>query len=244
MSFLADTNYRSLWNQKENTVHISPHWNWEGHEGESLPVFVYTNGDEAELFLNGESLGRQKKITPDQVKTSSAMAGSLDYAVKLDDRENPYYEIIDAYRLRWFEVPYEPGELKAVAYKNGQVIGEAMVKTATEPDRLHLIPDRSSLDADGMDLCYVTVEMVDADGIVCPLAMDMLEFHVEGAARLMGVANGNQMGHDVFTDMIHPLFYGKAVAVLRSIPGQSGTATLTVRSETGLETRTEVNFVK
>ncbi len=237
-------NYRSLWNQKENTVHISPHWNWEGQEGESLPVFVYTNGDEAELFLNGESLGRRKKITPDQVKTSSAMAGSLDYAVKLDDRENPYYEILDAYRLRWFDVPYKPGELKAVAYKNGEVIGEAKVKTASEPDRLHLTPDQSSLDADGMDLCYVTVEMVDADGIVCPLAMDMLEFHVEGATRLMGVANGNQMGHDVFTDMTHPLFYGKAVAVLRSKPGQSGTAALTVRSETGLETRTEVNFVK
>jgi beta-galactosidase len=88
------------------------------------------------------------------------------------------------------------------------------------------------------------IEMVDADGIVCPLAMDMLEFHMEGAARLMGVANGNQMGHDVFTDATHPLFYGKAVAVLRSIPGQSGTATLTVRSEKGMESETEVNFAK
>ncbi len=237
-------NYRSLWNQKENTVHISPHWNWEGHEGERVPVFIYTNGDEAELFLNGESLGRRKKIDPDLVKTSLSMAGDLDYAVKPDDRGNPYYEIVDAYRLRWFDVPYEPGELKALAYKNGEVIGEAMVKTAAEPDRLHLTPDRSSLDADGMDLCYVTIEMVDADGIVCPLAMDMLEFQVEGAARLMGVANGNQMGHDVFTDMTHSLFYGKAVAVLRSIPGQSGTASLVVRSETGMEAQIEVNFVK
>ena len=237
-------NYRSLWNQKENTVHISPHWNWEGHEGESLPVFVYTNGDEAELFLNGESLGRRKKIDPDHVKTSRSMAGSLEFAVNLDDRKNPYYEIVDAYRLRWFDVPYEPGELKAVAYKNGEVVGEAMVKTATEPDRLRLTPDRSRLGADGMDLCYIMIEMVDADGIVCPLAMDMLEFHMEGAARLMGVANGNQMGHDVFTDATHPLFYGKAVAVLRSIPGQSGTAKLTVRSEKGMESETEVNFAK
>jgi beta-galactosidase len=237
-------NYRSLWNQKENTIHISPHWNWEGHEGKSMPVFVYTNGDEAELFLNGESLGRCKKTDPDQVKTSRSIAGSLDYTVKLDDQKNPYYEIVDAYRLRWFNVIYEPGELKAVSYKNGEVIGEAMVKTAAEPNRLRLSPDRSSLDADGMDLCYVTIEMVDTNGIVCPLAMDMLAFHVEGAARLMGVANGNQMGHDVFTDLTHPLFYGKAVAVLRSIPGQSGGSTLTVRSDKGMESKIEVTFIR
>ena len=237
-------NYRSLWNQKENTIHISPHWNWEGHEGEPVPVFVYTNGDEAELFLNGESLGRRKKKDPDLVKTSRSIAGSLDYTVKLDDRGNPYYEIVDAYRLRWFDVPYEPGELKAVAYRNGEVIGEAVVKTAAEPDRLRLIPDRVSLDADGMDLCYVTVEMVDADGILCPLAMDTLDFQAVGAARLMGVANGNQMGHDVFTDATHPLFYGKAVAVLRSIPGQSGTASLTVRSDKGMESKIEVMFAQ
>jgi beta-galactosidase len=235
-------NYRSIWNHKVNTVHISPHWNWEGHEGKPIPVFVYTNGDEAELFLNGESLGRRKKISPDQVKTSSSMAWSLDYAVKLDDRENPYFEIVDAYRLRWMDVPYEPGELIAVAFRHGEVIGEAIIKTAGRPDRLRLMADRSSLHADGMDLCYVTVEMVDDGGNLCPLAMDMLEFKVEGAARLMGVANGNQMGHDVFTDATHPLFYGKAVAVLRSIPGQSGTAKLTVRSDKGMESNIEVSF--
>jgi beta-galactosidase len=157
-------NYRSLWNKTVNTIHISPHWNWEGYEGKSLPVFVYTNGDEAELFLNGKSFGRREKIDPDQVKTSIAVTGGLDYAVNLDDRDKPYYEIVDAYRLRWFDVSYEPGELKAVAYKNGKMIGEAIMKTAGGPDRLRLVPDRSSLDANGMDLCYVTVEMVDADG--------------------------------------------------------------------------------
>jgi hypothetical protein len=60
----------------------------------------------------------------------------------------------------------------------------------------------------------------------------------------MGVANGNQMGHDVFTDATHPLFYGKAVVVLRSIPGQSGMAALTVSSAKGMEARTEINFIK
>jgi beta-galactosidase len=235
-------NYRSLWNKKDNTVHIAPHWNWEGYEGEDIPVFVYTNGDEAELFLNGESLGRRKKIDPDGVKTSQLMRSSFDYTVQHDDDEVPYFEIVDAYRLRWLQVPYQSGELKAVAYLDGEMIGEASVRTAGKPSRLSLSPDRTNLNADGMDLCYVTIEMQDSAGIVCPLAMEMLEFKVEGAGRLMGVANGNQMGHDVFTDATHPLFYGKAVAVIRNIPGQAGAATIKVISENGFEAETRVEF--
>ena len=236
-------NYRSLWNSREHTLHLAPHWNWEGHEGEAIPVFVYTDGDEAELFLNGESMGRRSKIDPDQVRTSRSVARDFSYVVNPDDRENPYYEIVDAYRLRWMEVPYAPGELRVVAYKDGTMIGEAQVLTAGEASQLRLSPDRVDLNADGMDLCYVTIEMADKDGNVCPLAMDMLEFSVEGAARLMGVANGNQMGHDSFTDETHPLFYGKAVAVLRSNPGQSGVATLNVRSESGFASRVVMNFL-
>jgi beta-galactosidase len=236
-------NYRSLWNQKEHTVFLSPHWNWQGHEGQAVPVVLYTDGDEAELFLNGESLGRRSKIDPNLVKTSQAMAQDFEYSVNLDDVKNPYFEIVDAYRLRWLEVPYEPGELKAVAYKGGEKIGEARVVTTGEASGLRLTPDRTQMTADGMDLCYVTVEMADGDGNVCPLAMDMLEFKIEGAASLMGVANGNQMGHDVFTDNTHPLFYGKAIVVLRSLPGQTGEAILHVRSETVMEAKTVVNFL-
>ena len=236
-------NYRSLWNSREHTLHLAPHWNWEGHEGEAIPVFVYTDGDEAELFLNGESMGRRSKIDPDQVRTSRSVARDFSYVVNPDDRENPYFEIVDAYRLRWMEVPYAPGKLRVVAYKDGTMIGEAQVLTAGEASQLRLSPDRVDLNADGMDLCYVTIEMADNDGNVCPLAMDMLEFSVEGAARLMGVANGNQMGHDSFTDETHPLFYGKAVAVLRSNPGQSGVATLNVRSESGFASRVVMNFL-
>ncbi len=96
--------------------------------------------------------------------------------------------------------------------------------------------------ADGMDLCYVKVEMVDAEGRVCPLAMDNLEIMVEGSAKMMGVANGDAMGHDVFTDKTHPLFYGKAIVVLRSIPGKSGEAIIKVRSEDGKQSELRVLF--
>ena len=135
---------------------------------------------------------------------------------------SPYFHVVDAYRLRWLDVPYEPGELRTVAYKDGRPIGEATVRTAGQPAQLRLTADRTKLRADGMDLSYVTIEMLDADGNLCPLAMDGLTFEVTGAAKLMGVANGNPMGFDAFTDNTHPLFYGKAVAVLRSIPGQPG----------------------
>ena len=145
--------------------------------------------------------------------------------------------------MRWLKVPYEPGELKAVSYKNGEMIGEAKVLTASKGLELRLTPDRINLKADGMDLCYITIEMVDAEGTVCPLAMDMLKFGVEGSASFMGVANGNQMGHDVFTDETHPLFYGRAVTVLRSINGQSGPATLSVKSESGIEAKAVMNFL-
>ncbi len=236
-------NYRSLWNKKEHTVYLSPHWNWQGHEGEDIPVVLYTDGDEAELFLNGESLGRRKKMNPDQVQTSQMVAHDFNYTVNLDDHKDPYFEIVDAYRLRWLDVAYEPGELKAVAYKDGVEIGEARVLSASDGVELRLTPDRVNLKANGMDLCYVTIALVDAEGTVCPLAMDMLEFSIEGAAKFMGAANGNQMGHDVFTDNTHPLFYGKAVAVLRSLPGQSGAATIIVKSESGIEAKTVMNFL-
>ena len=93
-------------------------------------------------------------------------------------------------------------------------------------------------------MCYITIEMIDADGTVCPLAMDTIGFEVEGAASLMGVANGNQMGHDSFTDSTHPLFYGKAVAVLRSDPESSGSATLVVKTASGPQATRQIYFTE
>jgi len=242
-------NYRSLWKKDDHTIHLTPHWNWEGHEGESIPVMLYTDGDEAELYLNGKSMGRKKKIGPDQVGISKSMrenfeytVGQFDYYKGVSEDKNPYFEIIDAYRLRWMDVPYEPGEIKAVVYKNGEQIGEASVKTAGPSAKLQLTPDRTKLKADGMDLCYVTIEVVDDQGIVYPLAMDTLTFKVDGTARFMGVANGNAMGHDSFTDKNHTLFYGKAVAVLRSLPGKSGEANLVVSTVDGTHYERTVMF--
>jgi beta-galactosidase len=358
--------YRSQWRKDTRTVHVTPHWNWSA--GDRVPVIVYTDGDEAELFLNGRSLGRKAKLDPDKmdaanfafgrnVKASSsevvqnqggniladrsankavdgnpetrwcAADGSFPQEFQVDlgrDRafsrininwenqgadyqfellaspdgtrwetisgqvahagsattitlpatqtrhlkirvlgskegrwasirefgvydsdasaQDPYFNIVDAYRLRFLDVAYEPGELKAVAYKKGKKIGQSVVRTAAAPAALELKADRTKLAADGMDLCYVTVRLLDAKKNLCPLAMNRLRFETQGAALFMGVANGDQMGLDPLTDETHPLFYGQAVAVLRSKPGASGPAVLTVTDDNGIRATIRVKF--
>jgi beta-galactosidase len=183
--------YKSLWKPEEMTVHILPHWNWSGMEGKNIPVFVYTNGNEAELFLNGKSLGRRKKIP---------------------DSEN----VFERYRLMWPDVKYEPGELKAVAYKKGEVIGEAVVRTASEPYKLKLTPERESVKAGGEELAYILVEALDKEGNLCPLAGNPVTFSVEGNAKIEAVGNGDQHSLEPFQADSRKLFYGKAMLILRS----------------------------
>ncbi len=201
--------YRSYWRPDGTTVHILPHWNWPEREGQTVPVFVYTNGDSAELFLNGRSLGKRTKMKD--------VPGGLD---------GEYYAVLDRYRLRWMDVVYERGELRAVAYKEGAVIGEAVTKTAGEPEKLVLTPDRAKIAADGYDLSFVLVEAVDSEGNPCPLADDIVAFRVDGPAEIAGIGNGNPLSMESFQLPKHSLFHGKAMLVLRSLDGQSGAVTV------------------
>ena len=183
--------YKSYWKPEETTVHILPHWNWDGAKVDKVPVFVYTNGDCAELFLNGKSLGKKCK-SPNSLKS------------------------IERFRLMWDDVAYQPGQLKAVAYKEGVVIGEGTLKTAGEPYQIRLTPDRSTIKADGLDLSYVLVEAVDKDGNVCPLASNKIELSISGPGRIAGVGNGNPQSFDPFQTNYVNLFYGKAMLIIGS----------------------------
>lgn len=197
--------YKSYWKPEETTVHILPHWNWVGSKAEKVPVFVYTNGDCAELFLNGKSLGKKCK--------------------------NPTSEkAIERFRLMWNDVTYQPGELKAVAYKEGAVIGQEILKTAGEPAQIRLTPDRSTIHADGMDLSYILVEAVDKDGNVCPLASNKIELSVTGSGHIAGVGNGNPQSFDSFQANYVKLFYGKAMIIVGS-GLQKGEAKVTATSD-------------
>ncbi len=182
--------YRSQWNTKENTLHILPHWNWEGREGQVTPVFVYTNYDSAELFLNGKSLGVQKK------NDSSPQS---------------------RYRLMWMDVKYEPGTLKVVAYdKTGRAAAEKSIVTAGKPSKIVLEADRNVINADGNDISFVTVSVVDKDGNPCPTANQQLNFKVSGNATYRAACNGDATSLEQFHLPTMKLFSGKLVVLVQS----------------------------
>lgn len=201
--------YQSHWNKKQHTIHLLPHWTWPGREGQVTPVYCYTDYPSAELFVNGKSQGRISK-----------------------NKESR----LDRYRLRWREVKYEPGEVKVVVYdENGQKAGEKIIKTAGKPAKLDLAPENTTIKADGNDLAYVTVSLVDKHGTLCPDADDQLTFEVKGAGKFKAVCNGDATSLEVFTQPTMKLFHGQLVVVLQA-GTKKGDMTLTVKDKkTGIK---------
>ena len=132
-----------------------------------------------------------------------------------------------------WRVKYEPGSVKVVARKNGKVVGEEEIRTAGEPKKIRLTPDRNTLNADGKDLSFVTVEIVDAEGNLCPLADNLVHFEVEGNLFIAGVDNGSQTSMERFKDNKRKAFNGKCLVVLQN-DGKAGAARLKAVAE-GLE---------
>ena len=145
--------YRSHWNKTARTLHILPHWTWPGREGEVTPVFVYTNYPSAELFINGKSQGKRTKDLSVELDSSYTEAAQKNF-----ERQKRY-------RLMWMDTKYEPGTVKVVAYdKDGKAVAEKEIHTAGKPDHIELVADRSVIDANGKDLSFVTVKVVDKEG--------------------------------------------------------------------------------
>ena len=182
--------YRSRWNTKDETLHILPHWNWEGREGEVTPVFAYTNYSSAELFVNGKSMGVQKK------NDSSPQS---------------------RYRLMWMDVKYEPGTIKVVAYdKDGNEKISKQISTAEAPYQIKLQADRAILKADGKDMAFVTVSVVDKKGNLCPTATNQLGFKVKGSGTFRAACNGDATSLEMFHLPTMKLFSGKLVVLIQS----------------------------
>ena len=207
--------YRAYWNTKEETVHILPHWNSPLTTNDYrlttnyCPVFVYTSGDAAELFINGRSQGMRRK-------------GACDLP---DGRTNACYQVCGKYRLMWFDTVYEPGEVKAVAYRQGRRIGEAVVRTAGKTVALKVTQDY-----DDGEYAFYQVDAVDAIGVRNPLADNRFSLSVSGPGRIVAVGNGNPRAMESFADpSAHSLFFGKAVVVVRR--EGSGCITLSARSD-------------
>lgn len=200
--------YRARWNEQQHTTHLLPHWNWKGREGQVTPVYCYTDGVEGELFVNGKSQGRVRK----------------DKSSRLD-----------RYRLRWNNVKYEPGEIRVVTYNQyGDKVGEDVKRTAGEPAQMKFsveTPDHEPiacmvegctdehnvlLNADGNDLAFITVSLLDKDGNECPLADDELTFEVSGAGTFKAACNGDATSLEPFAQPQMKLFSGKLVVIVQS----------------------------
>jgi beta-galactosidase len=178
--------YQSRWTEKP-MIHIFPHWNWPGRKGQVIPVLCYTNCDAVELFLNGKSFGEKRLEFPRQ--------GDSDSWFRYD-RPKINSTTADLH-LSW-DIPYEPGVLKAVGRRNKEVVCEEEVHTAGAPAAIRLSVDRDSIIADGYDVMHITVEIVDSAGVVVPVADNLVRFTVEGQGRIIGVGNGNPSDHSSF----------------------------------------------
>ena len=182
--------YRSVWNKDAETLHILPHWTWPGREGEVTPVFVYTNYPTAELFINGKSYGKQSK-------NNSSLK--------------------NRYRLMWMDAVYEPGEVKVVAYnKEGKAVAEKVVRTAGKPHHIELVSNRNELTADGKDLAYVTVKVVDKDGNPCPTDNRQINFSAKGTGKYRAAANGDPTNLEQFHLPKMHAFNGMLTAIIQA----------------------------
>jgi len=339
--------YQSRWRPELPMVHILPHWNWPGHEGQVIPVYVYTSGDEAELFLNGKSLGKRIKegrlnlnkgnlalnrpaqasseetvknhlasnpvngnkpglwvassgdvpqwwqvdlgssqkirevllsfesdpqkyqytvlgsddgSTWKKLATSDKADISDDSAVILTDATARYLKIeftglaqgswaslgsvrvfgkvqqspevsSGRYRLVWNNVVYQPGELKAVAYKDGKKWAEETVRTTGAAAGLKLDVDRPAITNDGLDLAFVTARVVDSEGVTVPVAQNSIHFEIKGPGEIVATDNGDATDLNIFSHPDRKAFNGLALAIVRAKPGETGKISLTATSE-------------
>lgn len=192
--------YQSQWSQTP-VLHLLPHWNWEGRVGREVPVYCYTNHAKAELFVNGQSQGIKKKS------------------------EASKYE---RYRLMWNNVIYTPGEIKVIAYDEaGNKVDSTAIQTAGKSHQIRLTPDRKEITADGKDLSFVLVEILDQKGVLCPQANQLLFFEVKGDGQLKAACNGDPTDQTAFSSPYMRTFNGKLMLVIESTKN-TGTAEITV----------------
>lgn len=177
--------------------------------------------------------GREGQVTPVHVFTSGDEAELFVNGVSQGRRKKGEHE----YRLRWDEVVYQPGELHVRAYRNGQPWAADSVVTAGAPARLEARADRDQIAGDGRDLAFVSLQVLDAAGRPMPSSDALLHFQVEGPAEFVAADNGDSTDLTAFPSPSRRAFSGKALAIVRGLPGQAGTATLTVTAD-GLQPAT------
>ena len=191
--------YRSVWNEDKPTLHVLPHWNWKGREGQKTPVHVYTSYPSAELFVNGKSQGKRSKAMP------SGMTPEPERTTK------------ERFCLMWDDVVYQPGELKVIAYdQNGTKAMTRIVRTAGKAASIRLTPDRNIMDADGEDLCFINVSVIDENGYPVPADNRLINVKVSGAGSFKAMANGDPSCQEPFHKPQMHMFNGQLTILVQS----------------------------
>ena len=205
--FEKDTWYfcQSQWTDKP-VLHLFPHWNWPGKEGEFIPVFCYTNCDSVELFLNGKSLGVQSYWFP--------RSGMREEYENFPARNGVPRTTADLH-LTW-TVPYKPGKLKAVGMKDGKVAVTEEISTTGKPAAIGLFADRKIITADRRDIAHVTCKILDAQGRCVPVADNEITFKIQGQGKILGLDNGNPVSHEDYQTNRRKAFNGLCLAIIQS----------------------------
>ena len=185
--------YRVAWSNLP-TLHVFPHWNWEGHEGEVVPVHVYSSYEEVELFINGVSQGRRRR-----------KAGGLEP-----------WEQVERFRMVWNDTVYAPGEVVAVAYENENEVARECVRTAGAPHHVELSCYYDSIAADGESLNFITAKILDKDGNLCPKADNRLTFTAVGGAVVYATDAGDQRECETFLRPDKKALHGMLVCCVKS----------------------------
>jgi len=205
--------YQSQWTDTP-VLHLFPHWNWKGREGRPIPVTCFTNCDTVELFLNGRSVGTKGYAFP--------RPGMEERWGNVPARARALRTTADLH-LSW-DVPYEPGTLKAVGTRGGEIVAAAEIATAGDPAAVRLEADRETIAADRRDVAHFTARIVDAAGTVVPTADNEVTFELEGAGKLIGVDSGDMRSHENYRSNRWRAFHGLCLAVVQSTadPGRIG----------------------
>lgn len=216
--------YRSVWTDIP-TLHVFPHWTWPGREGQKVPIHIFTNYDEVELFVNGISQGRRRH------KNKEGFRDEARYGSKTAILEETM-GMIERFRLKWDDVIYEPGEITAVAYdKDGRESERRTIKTAGMPYSICLEAYKEGLAADGDDVNYITASIVDKEGTLCENANLRLTFRVSGAGELLTTDAGDQRETEAFTRPNKKALGGMLVACVRSLKDVTGAVMITCEGE-------------
>jgi beta-galactosidase len=211
--------YQSIWTSAP-MIHLKPHWNWPERIGKVVPVVAFTNCAAVELFLNGKSLGVKAREFPAQGVTG----GWNTYALPQIRATTGDLQLV-------WDVIYEPGELKAVAYnRDGTVVANAVVRTAGEATQLELTLDRETITAGTRDVAHATVRALDAAGVFVPLANHEVTFELTGPGKLIGLDNGNPVSHESYQGNTRSLFNGMALALVQST-NDAGAVQLVARAK-------------